>query len=229
MVRSYTIEINNNTGSPQNYALISEKPQVTGPHNSTVWSNVCQTAVYCPHEGNATFETNNSYFGIVGTWRGGAKDGASVTVTQSKEVTLGTVSADGSQNRGTSLRMVVMDGQSPSFDNSFAPPSAFVNAFQVDTGNDFTLQTAIENSFFVGVGNAFYDGSTVPLATFRPEPRCRYQIQPSNSFYISFGDPMQVGQMVDLAKMRQPLRIDFNNGPNVTVNHTPTGQLVIAR
>ncbi|KAF9763872.1 hypothetical protein IL306_002971 [Fusarium sp. DS 682] len=230
MGNRYNIRINNNTGSTQNYNLISEKPQVTGFFNSNVWTNVYQSADSCPDGSTVEFETYKSYFGVVGTWRGGAMDGAGAIVTQSRQVTLGTLSPDGSKNPGTTLNMVVIDERMPSFDQNPAPQSAFVNAFEVDTGNDFTLRSATENNFFVGVASSPDGGNVVPIVTFRPEPGCQYQIQPSNTFYISFGQPMQVGQLVDLARMRQALRTDSNNsGPNVTTNHTPHGQLVVAR
>ncbi|KAF5531596.1 hypothetical protein FNAPI_13209 [Fusarium napiforme] len=109
-------------------------------------------------------------------------------------------------------------------------PSASVNAFEIDTGNDFTLQTATEKNFFVGVAGSPDGNSIVPIATFRPEPGNQYQIKPSNAFYLSFGQGLQVGQLVDVTRMRNPLRIDFaNSGPNITINHAPNGQLVIAK
>ncbi|KAM5526297.1 hypothetical protein FOXYSP1_02341 [Fusarium oxysporum f. sp. phaseoli] len=191
MGNKYTIRINNNTGSDQNYNLLSEKPDITSVSKSNVWK---------------------TYYGIVGTWRGGAMDGGRVKIIQTKAVNLGSQSPDGSQIPGTTLNMGVVNGQVPSFGRAPADEFAFVDAFEIDTGNDFTLEMATDNNFFIGVAGS-PDG-----------------IQPYNVFFISVGQPMQVGQLVDVARMRNTLRIDFaNSGPNVTVNHTPNGQLAIAR
>ncbi|KAG7422503.1 hypothetical protein Forpe1208_v000117 [Fusarium oxysporum f. sp. rapae] len=230
MGNKYTIRIINNTGSNQNYNLLSEKPEITGVSKSNVWTNVYQSNENCPDGATTEFEVWKTYYGIVGTWRGGAMDGGRVKIIQTKAVNLGSQSPDGSQIPGTTLNMVVVNGMVPSFDRAPADQSAFVNAFEIDTGNDFTLEMATDNNFFVGVAGSPDGASSAPIATFRPEPGNQYQIQPSNVFFISVGQPMQVGELVDVARMRNPLRIDFaNGGLNVTVKHTPDGQLVIAR
>ncbi|KAG7411464.1 hypothetical protein LZL87_013437 [Fusarium oxysporum] len=230
MGNKYTIRINNNTGSTQNYNLVGEEPEVTGISNSDVWTNVYQSSEGCPDGGQTEFEIWKTYYGIVGSWRGSPKEGSKVQIAQIRPVNLGSQSDDGSQNPGTTLNMVVVAGRAISFDKSPLPQSAFINAFEIDTGNDFTLQTATENNFFVGVAGSPDGGSTVPIATFRPEPGNQYQIKPANAFYLSFGQGLQVGQLVDVARMRNPLRIDFaNSGPNITINHAPNGQLVIAK
>ncbi|KAF5529901.1 hypothetical protein FPHYL_14172 [Fusarium phyllophilum] len=193
MGNKYTIRINNNTGSTQNYNLPSDG---------------------CPDGGQTEFEIWKTYYGIVGSWRGSPKEGSKAQITQMKPVNLGSQSDDGSQNPGTTLNVVVAGGRSLSFDRSQAPQSAFINAFEIDTGNDFTLETATENNFFVGVAGSPDGSSTVPIATFKPEP----------------GNHLQVGQLMDVARMRNPLRIDFaNSGPNITIDHAPNGQLVIAK
>ncbi|KAF5983772.1 hypothetical protein FCOIX_2988 [Fusarium coicis] len=230
MGNKYTIRINNNTGSTQNYNLVADKPEVTGTPSSSVWTNVYQVGQGCPDGGQTEFEIWKTYYGIVGSWRGSPKEGSKVQISQIKPVTLGSQSDDGSQNPGTTLNVVVVGGRSLSFDRSQAPQSTFINAFEIDTGNDFTLETATENNFFVGVGGSPDGSSTVPIATFRPEPGNQYQIKPASAFYISFGQSLPVGQLVDVTRMRNPLRIDFaNSGPNITINHAPNGQLVIAK
>ncbi|KAJ4059286.1 hypothetical protein NW756_000130 [Fusarium oxysporum] len=40
MGNKYTIRINNNTASDQNYNLLSEKPDITGVSKSNVWTNL---------------------------------------------------------------------------------------------------------------------------------------------------------------------------------------------
>ncbi|KAG9508297.1 hypothetical protein J7337_001861 [Fusarium musae] len=231
MVNKYTIVINNRSGIYQNYTLFTEKPEVTGISNSSIWTNVYQASDVIFDSADAQFEMLENYHAIVGKWKGGPKEGARVGIGQTKKVNLGSLSDDGSLNPGTTLNMVSVDGGwAPSFDRSQPPQSAFINAFEIDTGNDFTVETAIQNNFFVGVAGSPNDSSSSPIATFRPEPGNRYQIKPSNVFYISFGQRLQVGQLVDVAKIRNPLRIDFaNSGPNIIINHTPTGELIIAK
>ncbi|KAJ4059287.1 hypothetical protein NW756_000129 [Fusarium oxysporum] len=83
--------------------------------------------------------------------------------------------------------MVVVNGQVPSFDSAPADQSAFMNAFEIDTGNDFTLEMTTDNNFFVGVAGSPDGARSTPIATFRPEPGNQYQIQPSNVIFISVG------------------------------------------
>ncbi|KAF5558554.1 hypothetical protein FMEXI_319, partial [Fusarium mexicanum] len=127
----------------QNYN-VAEKPEVTGTSNNNVWTNVYQPSEGCPDGGQTKFEIWKTYYGIVGSWRGSPKEGTKAQIAQTKPVTLGSQSDDGSQNSGTTLNTVVVGGRSISFDRSPAPQSEFVNAFEIDTGNDFTLQTATE-------------------------------------------------------------------------------------
>ncbi|KAG5801367.1 hypothetical protein H9Q74_007346 [Fusarium xylarioides] len=142
MGNKYTIRINNNTGSTQNYNLVADKPEVTGISNSNVWTNVYQSSDGCPDGGQTELEIWKTYYGIVGSWRGSPKEGSKVQISQIKPVNLGSQSDDGSQNPGTTLNVVVVGGRSLSFDRSQPPQSAFINAFEIDTGNDFTLETA---------------------------------------------------------------------------------------
>ncbi|KAF4498677.1 hypothetical protein FAGAP_5155 [Fusarium agapanthi] len=92
-------------------------------------------------------------------------------------------------------------------------------------------QDATENNIFVGVASSSDGNDRLPTATFRPEPGNQYQIQPSNVFYVATGSNLQVGQLLDPAKLgRQPMKIDFNvRSAVVTINHTPDGQLVVAK
>jgi hypothetical protein len=45
--------------------------------------------------------------------------------------------------------MVVVNGEVPSFGRAPADESAFVNAFEIDTGNDFTLEMATDSEFYL--------------------------------------------------------------------------------
>ncbi|KAK2601683.1 hypothetical protein QQS21_004758 [Conoideocrella luteorostrata] len=231
MPNSYTIIINNKTGSPQNYNLFSEKPEITGVVKSNIWTNIYQTADSTPDGAQASFEMWKSYYAIVGTWKGGQQAGAKVGITQTRPVTLGSESGDGSVIPGTTLNMAVIGAKTPSFSKVPADNAAWKNAYEVDTGNDFTLENATDNNFFVGLASSPDGSSSVATATFRPEPGNQYQIQPVNTYYITYGSTFAVGQLLDVAKLpKAPLAVDFTvRGATVTINHTPDGRLVFAK
>lgn len=147
MSNKYTIIINNRTGSPQNYNLFSEKPEIVGVVKSSIWSNIYQVAEATPDGAIAQFEMWKRYYAIVGTWRGGEKAGAKVSITQTRGVTLGTKAGDDSDVPGTTLNMSVVNGVTPSFEKAPAESSAWNNAYEVDTGNDFTLDVATESEY----------------------------------------------------------------------------------
>ncbi|KAF5003952.1 hypothetical protein FDECE_9541 [Fusarium decemcellulare] len=231
MVNKFTIIVNNRTGSPQNYNLFSEKPEISGVVKSNIWTNVYQVAEGTPDSATAEFEMWKNYYAIVGTWKGGQKAGAKVSITQTKAVSLGSKAPDDSDIPGTTLNMTVVNNAAPSFDKAPAPSSAWNNAYEVDTGHDFTLEIATERNFFVGLASSPDGASSVPTATFKPEPGNQYQIQPVNTYYLTYGSTFSVGQLLDVAKLsKKPLPIDFTvYGPVVTINHTADGQLVIAK
>ncbi|KAJ4171388.1 hypothetical protein NW754_013157 [Fusarium falciforme] len=231
MSNKYTIIINNRTGSPQNYNLFSEKPDIVGVVKSSIWSNIYQVAEATPDGAIAQFEMWKRYYAIVGTWRGGEKAGAKVSITQTRGVTLGTKAGDDSDVPGTTLNMSVVNGVTPSFEKAPAESSAWNNAYEVDTGNDFTLDVATERNFFIGLASSPDGASSVPTATFKPEPGNQYQIQPVNTYYVTYGSVFQVGELLDVAKLpKKPLAVDFTvRGPAVVINHNPDGKLVIAK
>ncbi|KAG4264812.1 hypothetical protein FPRO03_00096 [Fusarium proliferatum] len=230
MVNKFTIVINNRSGSSQNYTLFTEKPEVTGISKSSIWTNAYQTADGTPDGATAEFELWKNYYAIVGKWKGGAKDGAKAFVSQAQPVTLGSTAGDGSLVSGTTLSISVANGNA-SIDRATNNDTARSGAFEVDTKNDFTLEIVTENNIFVGVASSPDGNDRVATATFRPEPGNQYQIQPSNVFYVATGPSFQTGQLLDPAKLgRQPIKIDFNvRSPVVTINHTPDGQLVVAK
>lgn len=116
-----------------------------GVVKSSIWSNIYQVAEATPDGAIAQFEMWKRYYVIVGTWRSGEKAGAKVSITQTKGVTLGTKAGDDSDVPGTTLNMAVVNGVTPSFEKAPAESSAWNNAYEVDTGNDFTLEVATES------------------------------------------------------------------------------------
>ncbi|KAF5579707.1 hypothetical protein FPANT_9558 [Fusarium pseudoanthophilum] len=230
MVNKFTIVINNRSGTSQNYILFTEKPEVTNISKSSIWTNVYQNADGVPDGATAEFEMWKNYYAIVGKWKGGPKDGAKASISQAQPVTLGSLAGDDSQRPGTTLSISVANGNA-SIDRAPNNDGARTGAFEVGTKNDFTLEDATENNIFVGVASSPDGNDRVATATFRPEPGNQYHIQPSNVFYVATGAHYQAGQLLDPAKLgRQPLKIDFNvRSAVVTINHTPDGQLVIAK
>ncbi|KAI8627448.1 hypothetical protein F5Y19DRAFT_443171 [Xylariaceae sp. FL1651] len=231
MENKYTITINNNTGSPQNYNLFTEKPEVTGVVKSSIWTNIYQTAPSTPPDAQAYFEMWKQYYAIVGTWKGGQRAGAKVSIFQTKPVTLGSKGDDDTITPGTTLNLTVLNNTTPSFDKTPAQSTAWNNAYEVDTGNDFTKDVATDNNFFVGLASSPDGTSSVPTATFQPEPGNQYQVQPANIFYIDHGSTFAVGELLDVAKLsKQPLGVDYTVlNKDVVINHTAEGKLVIAK
>ena len=80
----------------------------------------------------------------------------------------------------------------------------------------------------LGLGLSSTGGNKAP-ATFVPEPRKNYQIQPVQIYCLAFGDYVQ-GSIIDVSKAKAPKEIDFYmNLADVTVIHDENGNLNIQR
>ncbi|KAI5201223.1 hypothetical protein E4T42_08723 [Aureobasidium subglaciale] len=248
MPNKYSITIYNKTGSPQNYNLFTEKPNITGVVQSNIWTNIYQIAHSTPDGASAEFEMWKQYYAISGTWRGGEKEGAKVSISQTRPVTLGAKANDDSPINGTTLNLVVIDKVTPSFDKVDPEATSYNNAYEVVTGNDFTLAdandseyslvdflstqrlTTIDN-FFIGLASSPDGSKSSPTATFKPEPGNSYQIEPVNTYYITYGGTFAVGELLNVAKLsKKPLAIDFTtHKADVAVNHNADGTFVIVK
>lgn len=140
MVNKYSITVKNQSGAQQHYALFNKPPVVTGRVQGQIWANVFATG-NTPQGSQAHFTMYTQYYGIVGSSQGTPADGVVVDVTGESAVDLGSTTANGTAVPGTSLHLKVSDG-APQFDTNPNPNASYVNAFEIRTANDFTINEA---------------------------------------------------------------------------------------
>ncbi|KAH7213097.1 hypothetical protein DER44DRAFT_882572 [Fusarium oxysporum] len=148
MANKYTIIINNKTGSSQNYNLFSEKPEITGVVKSNIWTNIYQTAQGTPDGASAEFEMWKSYYAIVGTWKGGEKTGAKVSITLED---------------ATDRNFFVGLASSP--DGAGSVPTA---TFRPEPGNQYQIQPV--NTYYIAYGATFQVGQLLDVAKLGKKP-----------------------------------------------------------
>lgn len=90
---------------------------------------------------SATFEIYKQYYAVCGNSHGSIEDGVKVTVRGAKNVDLGIMNDDGTRTPGTTLKLTVTKN-APFFDLNVPTPTAYPNAFEVDTQPDFTMLEA---------------------------------------------------------------------------------------
>ena len=199
MVNKYTILVKNQSGAQQHYALFNKPPVVTGRVQGQIWANVFATG-NTPSNSNAHFAMYTQYYGIVGSSQGTPADGVEVDVTGEIPVSLGSTAANGTQIPGTSLTLKVTD-DAPQFDPTPNPNGSYINAFEIRSGTDFTINEARKGNYMIGLGGSKTGNSSDgPAATFMPEPNVDYQIQPVNTYYLTFGDYTK-GAIIDVNKI----------------------------
>lgn len=72
--------------------------------------------------------------------------GVEVDVSSERDVILGSLKDDGTAVPGTTLQLIV-DEDAPQFSDSPLPNNASPNAFEIQTGNDFTVALAKQGEF----------------------------------------------------------------------------------
>jgi hypothetical protein len=150
MPNTYTITVQNNSGSNQSYALFNEVPKLESSVNSKVWSNALKV-VHAGPSSSLTFTISSQSFAYVGSSSGvPGQDGVEVSIANATEVELGSTDLEGNQRRGTTLNMDVV-GMAPQFVGNTAPGGR-VGAFGIQTaaGNDenqFTYNNARDSEF----------------------------------------------------------------------------------
>ncbi|XEU97662.1 hypothetical protein FSHL1_002948 [Fusarium sambucinum] len=222
MVKQFTITVQNQSGSIQSYALIAEKPDISGGDvSSPIWSSVFATAQ--AGEGDTAFFTiEDQYFAILGTSQGRPGNGTNVSVSGNQPVDLG-----GNGESGSRIGVVASNGML-AFSHDHSVPSGQPHAFVLKTGSDFTPGDAHSKNFLIGAG-ALSSRGPVPLGAFIPEPNQEYQIKPKNIFYLVTGQYRE-GTLVEEESMgyNRP-RVDFRNagGNNISATQTADGRLVI--
>ncbi|CAJ0548668.1 Ff.00g022810.m01.CDS01 [Fusarium sp. VM40] len=228
MVNKNSITVKNQSGAQQHYAIFNKPPVVTGKVSGQIWSNVFATG-NTPKGQQANFSVYKQYYAVVGTSQGSPQQGVEVDVNGSKDVTLGSTKPDGTAVPGTTLQLLVQD-EAPQFSDNSLPDGSYPNAFEIQTGSDFTVAEAKNGNYLIGLGGT-KNGNSIdgPAATFIPEPNVKYQIQPVNTYYLTVGDYTK-GSLIDVTKIGGTvLTIDFTaySSGQVTVVHNDRGQLVI--
>ncbi|KAM0554013.1 hypothetical protein ACHAPJ_007088 [Fusarium lateritium] len=229
MANRYTIQVQNQSGIDQEYALFNQPPRVSGRHQDQVWSNVFATG-RAPTGSTTSFEVSKQYYAITGTSMGSPQDGVQVEVSSWRPVKLGSSESNETSVPGTTLSLAVQDDM-PQFSDSPRPDGAYPNAFEIQTGNDFTLRDAKSGGFLIGLGGS-QSGNDIdgPLATFLPEPCVEYHIEPSNTYYLTYGRYTK-GSMIDVNKVGRSVTIAFSSLPSndVVIVHDDYGKLRIQR
>ena len=89
------------------------------------------------------------------------------------------------------------------------------------------LRSSSLDNFIIGLGSGPSDTEVAPIAVFTPQPNVKYQIQPVNTYYISYGE-YTPGDLIDVTMLGQTVAVDFaHHSPNVVINHTERGSLVV--
>ena len=131
MPTCYTIQIQNQSGNQQRYLMFSQPPSVTGGRvQGQVWPTVFADQS-TPPGAQAILSVSSLYYGVVGRSQGVPGSDVMVYLSQKLPVILGQ----------TTLVSKIMDGK-PSFDGPPQPNGGSQGAFQVRTGNNFTVEKA---------------------------------------------------------------------------------------
>lgn len=137
-MNSYTITVQNDSQDFKNYALFTEKPEVTGNFNGQLWTNVFAIA-QAPPGAPAVFTIYKQYRAIATTSHGSPDSGVVVNVGTVKDVTLGSKATNGVVTKGATVGYdvnVSSFGKTPYFKDGGAP-MGFENAFAIKTMGTF--------------------------------------------------------------------------------------------
>ncbi|KAI3546931.1 hypothetical protein CABS01_01151 [Colletotrichum abscissum] len=229
MVNTYTININNQSGSVANYTLFTEVPQVTANVQPKLWSNVFASAT--AGRGQPTvFTVYKQFYAVLGNSHGTPASGVTVSVSDKRPVTLGHMDNISGKTVDGDTQLMISVNQIPEFDPDQPPNAGKTGAFAFKTDDRFDVSTAKSNNWIIGLGGADSGGNfTGPSAVFVPEPNQTYQIQPKVVYYLTEGK-YTPGNIIDRQSLNNDvLKLDFTsvdgNGTKNVV-HTPNGHLV---
>ncbi|KAF2654478.1 hypothetical protein K491DRAFT_717080 [Lophiostoma macrostomum CBS 122681] len=208
MVNQYTINVNNQSGIDQQYAIFNDTPTVTtGPGDNhadpLIWSNVFATA-NTPLNESATFIIFKQWSAQISTSDGSPEPGTSVELTEGPN-----------------------EKNFPQFKSPPPKAAGEVSKFQFVTDNNFSNSDAKQWDWLIGFGSS--NGSEIgPASLFTPEANVQYQIEPVNHFYLSFGTFTE-NALFNVTKIGPNVLIKFDQLAKDTVNilHNENGELVI--
>ncbi|KAG5938670.1 hypothetical protein E4U53_007961 [Claviceps sorghi] len=224
MPNTYTITVKNQTGGKQNYQFFSSPPAVSGGAFGSIWSNVMKAANNTPNDGSAALKVANNYYAVCGSFDGPPSAGASITISKSLPVNLGSQTG-GKLTMGSTVSLVVNDKSACDMKPPQTPGQGKLGAFQFDTsyepGFEFTMQDSKDNHLLIGIASSKDSDIHTAMGTFAPFPNVKYQIQPQLVFYVAAGDSFNVGDLVKVEMMATTQAVDFNaRGTNdVTLVH----------
>ncbi|KAF9766818.1 hypothetical protein IL306_000718 [Fusarium sp. DS 682] len=226
---TYTINIKNNSGAQQNYFIFNEAPMINSSVDANVWLNVFSRKATAKNQ-TCVFKFATKYGAVVGSADSDLTTGNSVSVGNPVPVVLGAANDDGTlKNKGTSLKMTVIDG-APQFTDTSPPDNGSIQAFEIVTDNSFTVAEAKNNNYLIGLGGDTQGtGLSGPAATFVPQPGKSYQIQPVKKFWVATGD-FQKGALIKVASvgtMIVPVDFSARESVSATVVHNDTGRMVL--
>lgn len=143
MSNTYTIYIDNESGTDHTYAIFNDTPIVEGS-SSKIWSNVFATAQVANGE-KGSFEIFEGWAAQITTSQGSPGVGVVVQVGETDPVTLNYVDASGKDVLGTTVELTSTNGTFPKFVVPDPPPAApKPGQFEFITDNSFTQDQANE-------------------------------------------------------------------------------------
>ncbi|MCJ1391334.1 hypothetical protein MMC18_004197 [Xylographa bjoerkii] len=210
------INLQNQSGRTHNYILCQQTPAVADA-GQAAWPLVIVN-VRVPDEGSAkvALQIPDPYYAYAITTQA-PSHGSSVETIAKRAVTLGKKQDDGTHTPGSIIQYVVTD-EVPDLIDGALPKHGLDNAFEIRTGNDFTVKDAKKGNFLIGYGS-----QDQAYQAFMPRPNLAYQVIPSLVFYLNFADVTK-GALIDTEVTGNPLEIDFSalDSP-IRVTHNPDG------
>lgn len=243
---TYSITINNKSGSSQSYSLFAQVPTVKPSADTLSLHAILVARGITTSSGTAIMTIpKGDYYAVCGV--NYQDEAVQMLVLDRQPVSLGPTSSN-ERRRGTTCFMKAQQN-SLSFDLWKGPgeDKGEAGSFCVQTGADFTYyqaknskwgldkETAIcltysADQFMIALGLASSGSPRVGIyASFVPVPRTLYQITPSKVFYVvprALAVNKQLASDVDFS---QACQIDFSLHPrHVVITHNDDSTLAIS-
>jgi len=205
---SYTININNKSGSKTAFYLFAENPQVDSSDSPIDYKTPIfqKSQVVDIDSGQASFEIDTTVYAICTTSEQDLKVGASVQTSDKKQVTLGTYTS------AASVVSATYDMATGSGDLNGPVAASEINnppgGFTIETGSyDFPTS----NNFCIGIGSR-KGGKNVPLSVFPAKPNTTYNIFPVVKYYVTRAGEYTPGQLINVKAIGIKHLVEFTAG-----------------
>ncbi|KFZ13843.1 hypothetical protein V502_06413 [Pseudogymnoascus sp. VKM F-4520 (FW-2644)] len=198
-VSTYSIQVYNDSGIPQNYLLFQSAPQLSG--DATVFTNVYQQSQQIPSGdgSNVTFNMTNQYYAVIGTAPTPIDKGVKVNTSSYIPVQLSSASQGGTK----AVMTTSGGGTGCSFDDSAQTlESDIENTFEIETDDSFGYPSP--GNIFLGMGAQSPSG-VVPVASVSAAPNQKYYFNPVARWYIGTGTytPGTVVNITDIGNIQE--------------------------